>query len=141
MTTLNFSTTINASKEKVWNVLWNDATYRQWTALFCEGSYAESDWNEGSKIRFLTPTGEGMYGIIQRKAPFERMVFEHHGEVKAGVEERKDWGGATEGYHLSESNGVTTLDVKLETTDDFKGYFNNTFPKALEEVKRLSEQA
>jgi hypothetical protein len=52
MKQLHFSTDINAPRETVWNVLWNDATYRDWTSVFAEGSYAVSDWNEGSKIQF-----------------------------------------------------------------------------------------
>ena len=87
MATLNFSVTINAPKEKVWDVLWSDEGYRKWTAVFTEGSYAESDWKEGSKIRFLSAEGDGMYGIIHKKEPFEQMVFEHQGEIKNGVEE------------------------------------------------------
>ncbi len=141
MTTLNFSTKINTSKEKVWEALWNDANYRKWTAAFMDGSYAETDWNEGSKISFLTPQGDGMFSIIQKKLPGEQMTFKHLGEVKKGVEEPKEWGDATESYHLDEANGVTELSVKLimETTSEFEQYFNDTFPKALEIVKQIAE--
>ena len=38
-----FEVTINATPEKVWDVLWNDLTYTQWTSVFCHGSYAVSD--------------------------------------------------------------------------------------------------
>ncbi|SKB56451.1 hypothetical protein SAMN05660903_01467 [Salegentibacter salinarum] len=38
-----FISTINASREKVWEVLWSDDTYPKWTAPFSEGSRAESD--------------------------------------------------------------------------------------------------
>ena len=37
---------INASKEKVWNVLFDDATYRIWAASFMPGSYAVTDRKE-----------------------------------------------------------------------------------------------
>ena len=67
MTTLNFTTNIKAPAAKVWQVLWDDATYRQWTGAFQEGSYAVSDWKEGSKIHFLSPNGDGMFGIIAEK--------------------------------------------------------------------------
>ena len=140
MTTINLSIKINAPKERVWDTLWSDAGYRKWTSVFSEGSYAESDWKEGSKIRFLTPSGDGMYGIIQKNVPFEQMVFEHLGEIKNGVEESKEWGGATEGYLLSERDGFTELNVSMAATEEFKEYFSNTFPKALEVVKQLSEQ-
>jgi len=43
METIEFKIEINAPKQKVWEVLWNDATYRKWTNVFCEGTYALSD--------------------------------------------------------------------------------------------------
>lgn len=142
MTTLTFATKINAPKEKVWDTLWNDSSYRKWTAAFIDGSYAESDWNEGSKILFLSPKGEGMFGIIQTKIPYEQMTFKHLGEIKNSIEEPKDWGDATESYYLTEINGMTALSVKLniEATSEFEQYFNNTFPKALEILKKICEQ-
>ena len=142
MTTLTFATKINAPKEKVWDTLWNDSSYRKWTAAFMEGSYAESDWKEGSKILFLSPKGEGMFGIIQTKVPNEQMTFKHLGEIKNGIEEPKDWRDATESYYLNEINGVTELSVKLtmDANSEFEQYFNNTFPKALEILKQISEQ-
>jgi Activator of Hsp90 ATPase homolog 1-like protein len=140
MTTLKFSAKINASKEKVWETLWNDTTYRQWTAAFMEGSYAKSDWKEGSKILFLTPKGDGMFSIIEKKIPNEQMTFRHLGEIKNGIEETKDWGAATESYYLAERNGMTNLDVEMDATPEFEQYFNNTFPKALEILKQISEK-
>ena len=141
MTTLNFVTNINAPKEKVWEALWDDANYRKWTAAFMEGSYAESDWNEGSKISFLGPGGNsGMFSVIEKKIPNEQMTFKHLGEIKDGKKETKDWGGAIESYHLKESNGGTELTVALDSTGEFEEYFSNTFPKALEVVKKIAEQ-
>ncbi|MEP6951241.1 MAG: SRPBCC domain-containing protein [Ginsengibacter sp.] len=140
MTTLKFPIKINATKEKVWETLWNDSTYREWTAAFMEGSYAESDWNEGSKILFLTPKGDGMFGIIEKKIPNEQMTFRHLGEVKNGIEETKDWGTALESYHLEEKDGVTELNVEMSATPELEQYFNDTFPKALNILKQISEQ-
>ena len=141
MATLNFATKINAPKEKVWDALWNDANYRKWTAAFMEGSYAETDWNEGSKISFLAPDGSGMFSVIEKKIPNKQMTFKHLGEVKNGVEEPKEWGDAEESYHLEEANGVTDLSVKLkmDANSEFEQYFNDTFPKALGIVKEISE--
>ena len=139
MTTLKFTEKINAPKEKVWKTLWNDTTYRQWTAAFMEGSYAESDWKEGSKILFLGSGGNGMFSVIEKKVPNEQMVFKHLGEMKNGVEETKDWGGAIESYHLEEKNGVTQLDVELDSVAEFEQYFSDTFPKALKILKQIAE--
>ncbi len=139
MTTLKFSTKIDAPKEKVWETLWNDTSYRQWTAAFSEGSYAESDWKEGSKILFLGPNGDGMFGIIEKKTPNEQMTFKHLGEIKNGIKESKDWGGAREIYYLKERNGITELNVELDSIAELEQYFKDTFPKALAILKQLSE--
>jgi uncharacterized protein YndB with AHSA1/START domain len=140
MNTVAFSIRIDAPKEKVWDSLWSDAGYRKWTAPFAEGSYAETDWQEGSKIKFLSPDGGGMYGIIQSKIPFVQMSFQHHGEIKRGVEESQEWAGAMEQYYLTEINGTTELRVTMDITEDFQSYFNETFPKALAIVKQMAEQ-
>jgi len=140
MTTLKFTAKINAPKEKVWATLWNNNTYRQWTAAFMEGSYAESDWKEGSKILFLTPKGDGMFSMIEKKIPNERITFKHLGELKKGIEEPKDWGEARESYYLQEKNGITELDVQMDAIPEFEQYFNDTFPKALNKLKEIAEQ-
>ena len=69
------------------------------------------------------------------------MVFEHRGEIKNGVQEARDWSGATEAYYLSEKDGITTLQVEMEAVDGgMSDYFSNTFPKALALAKQLAEQ-
>ena len=142
MNKLKFPVSIKAPKEKVWEKLWDDKTYRQWTAAFMEGSYAKSDWKEGSKIEFLGSEGNGMFGIIEKLIPNEQMVFKHQGELKNGVEEKKDWGEARESYRLEENNGVTELNVELDSPGaDLEQYFSDTFPKALTILKKISEEA
>ncbi len=140
MKKINFSVDINAPREKVWNVLWDDASYRSWTSVFSEGSHAETDWKEGSKVLFLNETGDGMVSKIAKKNEPEFMSFEHLGEVKNGVEEQKEWAGAHEDYMLKETNGITHLQVEMDSTAEFEEYFSKTFPKALEKVKELSEK-
>lgn len=140
MNKLKFPVSINASKEKVWKELWDDASYRKWTAAFMEGSHAKSDWNQGSRIEFLGPGGDGMFGVIETLVPNEKMVFKHQGEIKNGVDEKKDWGEVRESYKLEESNGVTELNVELDSMGgEFEGYFKETFPKALAILKRIAE--
>ena len=146
MEKMNFSTDIIAPKEKVWQVLWNDDSYRKWTSAFYEGSYAETDnWKEGSKVLFLGPTGDGMVSRVAANRPNKFMSFEHLGIVKNGVEdtesdEVKNWAGAKENYTLTEENGKTKLVVDMESADDFKDYFLKTWPVALEKVKELAEK-
>lgn len=141
MEKLAFSIDINAPAQKVWDVLWNDVTYPQWTAVFSEGSHAESDWKEGSKVLFWDGKGNGMFSKIKTLEENRSMVFEHLGEISNGVEKPQEWGGATESYFLSEKDGTTALAVELFGSEDHKDYFKDIFPKALNIVKALSEKA
>lgn len=65
--TKKFKTEINASPEKAWDVLWREESYSKWTAPFMEGSLAETDWQEGSKILFLDPDRNGIVSQIKTK--------------------------------------------------------------------------
>lgn len=142
---LLFTTHINAPCEHVWEILWSDASYREWAAVFYPGSHAVSDWQEGSKILFLSPSGDGMTSRIAKLTPNAFMSFEHLGEVKNGVEdfalaEEKGWAGAHENYTLVPEGNTTQLSVELDIDDTYSDYFQETFPKALSKVKALSEQ-
>jgi uncharacterized protein YndB with AHSA1/START domain len=144
MNKLQFSISINAPREKVWNTLWDNDTYRQWTSIFNEGSHAVTDWKEGSKVLFLGNTGDGMYGLIRKADKHAYLSIEHQGMVKDGVEQPQDdsaneWYGAHENYTLEDINGSTRLTVEIDVTPKFEDYFNQTFPAALEKVKQLSE--
>jgi uncharacterized protein YndB with AHSA1/START domain len=140
METLKFYVEINAPKEKVWRTLWDDDTYRQWTSVFSEGSYAESDWKEGSKIRFLGPGGDGMHSMIHKLVLNEIMQFKHIGEIKNGEETVSNWEGAMESYYLSDKNGLTLVRVELDSVGEHMDYFNAAFPKALQLLKQIAEQ-
>ena len=142
MVTLQYSVDIKASAQVTWEHLWKDASYRKWTSAFMEGSYAQSTWEQGAKIYFLTPSGEGMYGVIDKLVPQVEMTFKHQGEIKAGVEENKNWQHASESYKLEEKNGATTVNVTLTMDDahkDYENYFNEAFPKALSILKEICE--
>ena len=55
MQKLHFNIEINAPKEKVWNTMLDDKTYRIGTEPFMPGSYYKGNWDKGSKILFLGP--------------------------------------------------------------------------------------
>lgn len=145
MIKLTFNTTIDAPREKVWSVLWNDETYRAWTSAFMEGSYAETDWKQGSKVLFLDGKGEGMVSTVAEARPNEYMSIKHLGMVKDGVEdttseEVKKWAGAMENYTLKGVDGKTELLVDMDTTEASREYFEKTWPKALEKLRELAEK-
>jgi hypothetical protein len=107
-------------------------------------SYADTDWKEGSKVLFLDGEGSGMVSKIEANKPNEFMSFKHLGEVKNGVEDTesdkvKSWAGAFENYTLKEVDGITELIVELDMNEEYKDMFMQMFPKALEQLKILSE--
>ncbi len=144
MKQLEFSIQINAPKAKVWSTLLNDKTYRLWASVFSEGSHAVGDWSEGSKMLFLGSEGKGISSMIARHTQHEFISIQHLGMIANGVEdfnspETKKWSGALENYSVKEAEGITELLIEMDSIDDYEVYFRETWPKALQKVKELSE--
>jgi len=144
MIKIKHSTRINAPADKVWDMMWDYNTYCQWTRPFSDGSYAVSDWKQGSKVHFLVPSGGGMYSKISRMEKNKCMVFKPIGEIKnfeelEPTDEMKSWQEGAESYFLEEENGSTLLTVELDTIEQYADMFNDAFPKSLEIIKQLSE--
>lgn len=144
MKKIHFNIKIEAPKERVWNTLWEDNTYKKWASVFSEGSHAVTDWQEGSKVLFLSKDGDGMYSTITKKIPNKYMEFKHLGVVKNKKEEplddeTKKWSGALENYTLKEAKGLTELTVDMDVAEDYENYFKETLPKALNKVKVIAE--
>ena len=144
MKKLHYQITINAPPEKVWKILWDDASYRRWTSLFSEGSHAVSDWKKGSRILFVGENGDGMVSMIAENKTNEFMSFKHLGMINDGIEDydsdkAREWAGIHENYYLKERNGSTELTMETETSDEYDAYFRETWPAAMKKIKELSE--
>jgi len=139
METLEYKIEINASPEKVWTILWDDMSYRQWTSAFTEGSFYIGTWEEDSLMKFFDPNNNGMYSRVLKNNPNKEMTFLHLGEIYDGVEVPQDWGDATESYLLEETEDGTKLTAKINTSEEFKVFFEDKFPNALQNVKNLAE--
>ena len=147
MKTVQFTKEIKAPAQKVWDTLWNEATYSQWTSAFNpQGvSTMQSDWEVGGRTLFVDGNGNGMISTIISKDEPNAMVFKHLGMIKDGKEdttseEVKSWAGSLEEYHLSESNGTTTLLTSVQIEEEWEEMMNNGFTQGLEVVRKLSEQ-
>lgn len=147
MNTLNFSIFINASKEKVWDTMLSDKTYREWTKPFNTTSYFVGDWSEGSKILFLDTDekGEnegGMVAMIKENKPFEYVSLQHLGLIEKG--EEKLWEEdkhAFENYSFKEKDGGTEVLIELTNLpEDYIPMMNEMWPKALNVLKELAEK-
>jgi hypothetical protein len=152
MERLQFQVQINLPAKKVYDVmlgLSNKSTYEQWTALFNPTSSYEGSWNKGSKILFVgvDENGKkgGMVSEIAENTPNRFVSIRHYGLLKDDQEitdgpDVEKWTGGYENYSFDESDGVTTVSVDLEITEDFVDYMNETYPKALDQLKEICEQ-
>lgn len=146
-----FNVSINAPVNKVFDLMLgisNISTYEQWTALFNPTSSYEGSWKKGSKMLFVgtDEKGEkgGMVSEIFDNISNQFISIRHYGLVKANVEitegpEVEKWANGFENYTFVENNGITTVTVDLDTTEDFLDYMNEIYPKALEKLKEICE--
>ena len=143
-TRLEFSVRIFATRPHVWHAMLDDPTYRVWTRPFCEGSYYEGSWEEGARIRFLSPEGGGMVSEIAACRPHEFLSIRHIGIIEDGVEVTDSpavqaWGPAYENYRFRDVDGATEVAVECDATPEFEAYLRDAWPKALAVLKELCE--
>lgn len=152
MKKLQFKQDINASAEKVYNTMLgmdNIETYEQWTAEFNPTSSYEGTWEKGAKIYFIGTDENGkrggMVSEIADNIPSQFVSIRHYGildgekEITEGPEVEK-WAGGLENYSFDEDDGVTTVSVEIDITEDYLDYFTTTWPKALNKLKELAEK-
>lgn len=151
MKKLQFSVEINTPVHKVFDFMLgiqNQSTYEQWTALFNPTSTYEGSWEKGSKMLFVgfDEKGEkgGMISEIYDNILNQYISIRHYGLVKGNTEitsgpEVEKWANGFENYTFKENDGVTTVTVELDSTEEFLDYMNETYPKALHKLKEICE--
>lgn len=151
MKKLKYTIDIKASAERVYNTMLglnNIKNYEEWTAAFNPTSTYEGNWEKGSKMLFIG-TGEngergGMISKIEENIPNKFVSIRHYGlvqgnkEITTGAEVEK-WAGGHENYSYEENNGITTVTVEVDVTEDFIDYYNTACPKALEKLREICE--
>lgn len=142
MKEMQFLIAIHAPKEKVWDTLWQDKTFREWASIIDPGTYIKGDLKEGSEVQFISAVnGYGVTSLVEKLIPGEFLLLRHQADTQeAGSRERKkEWTGGKESYSLSEKDGTTTLTVAYDVPPKLEDYFKLNYPKALERVKALAE--
>lgn len=141
MKRLIFTIQIESQAEKLWQQLWDKESYKKWTNVFCAGSYYEAaSLQVGESVHFLTPSGEGMFAIVEEHIPNKKIVFKHLGELSNFQEQINPlWESAIEQYELIENTSDLTLVVTVDTLEMYETHMNLVFPKALDVLKRLVE--
>ena len=151
MKKIEFKEHIKASPKIVYETMLgldDITTYEQWTAKFNPTSTYEGSWKKGEKMYF-TGTDEngkrgGMISEIAENIPYEFISIRHYGildgenEITSG-EQVDNWAGSLENYSFQESNGITTVKVEMDTMDDYIDYFKESWPKALNILKKIAE--
>jgi hypothetical protein len=149
METIRFNISINAGKQKVYDTMIADATYREWTKAFHEGSFYSGSWDKGSEIHFLGPSEDGklggMYSRIAENIPGEFISIQHLGMINDGVidttsEEVKKWAPSFENYTFTGDGNSTDLKVEMQTPKEYKATFEEMWPRALQLLKTLAEK-
>lgn len=149
MEKLHFNVNIKAPASKVFHAVTDKTLYREWTAEFNPTSTFEGSWDKGAKIWFvgISKEGkrEGMVAKIVENIPNKQISIKHIGlldddkEITEGPA-IESWANAMEEYFLEEKNGGTTFEVAIDCNEDFKGYFEKTWPKALNKLKEVAER-
>jgi uncharacterized protein YndB with AHSA1/START domain len=147
---LHYEITIDAPARKVYDTMLADTTYRKWTAAFNPTSHFKGNWMKGEKMWFIGTdenggTG-GMVSLVRENQPAKHISVEHIGILKNDEEiltgkEVDDWKGAFENYTFVEEHGKTTVYVDMDSNAEFKSYFEETWPKALQNLKAICETA
>ena len=123
-------------------------TYSEWTSAFNPSSRYRGSWEKGSKIVFIGEDKDGnkggMVSRIRENIPNSYISIEHLGilegdrEVLTGEKVEK-WAGALENYTFTEQNGKTLVKVEMDSNEEYKAYFEETWPKALTKLKEICE--
>lgn len=142
MQRLNYRIHIQAPVERVWDTLIADESYRDWTSAFMEGSYYEGSWEQGSRIRFLTPSGEGMEAEIAQNRRHAFLSIRHLCMVSPGqpaAPEADSGPSAYENYRFTPEAGGTRLEIEQDMPAEYVAMMDQSWPKALARLKALCE--
>lgn len=139
---MRFTTQIKAQKKRVWQVLWEDATFRDWASLIDEGMHLLGEMKEGNEVQFISSvSGYGVTSLIEKLVPNEYVLFRQMADTQNEGEalREKEWTGGAESYTLEETNGITTVTIESDVPDNLVETFEICYPKALERIKHLAE--
>ena len=135
---------IEASSEKVWEVLVTPASYEIWAVGFSKRSLVKTDWQEGSSVVFTDSMNSGLFGIIERNINSEFLSITYKGVVENGVqdelgEKAQRVKNARDSYSLSSKDAGTRLKIESDVEEKYFNIKTKSWDKALNIIKDLSE--
>jgi hypothetical protein len=69
----------------VWQHITSLESYKHWASAFAEGCYYQGSWDAGSRILFLSPSGDGMVAEIAENRKNEFISIRHIGFISVSV--------------------------------------------------------
>ncbi len=146
---LQYERRLSATPEKLFTTIISKPSYEAWTSVFNPTSRFEGSWDEGSTILFLGTDASGNLGGMVAKikeviANAFISIF-HLKEWKEGDTIDKDYvipdTESLENYQLLPvENGTLLVVDMIGDFSQYKNYFDETWPKALEKLDQISTQ-
>jgi uncharacterized protein YndB with AHSA1/START domain len=146
---MHYEIKINAPVEKVYKTMIDKKNYSEWTSVFNPTSHFVGSWEKGSKILFIGADEDGseggMVSRIRENIPNRFISIEHLGIIEKGREvmtgiKVDQWAGALENYTFIEDDGKTVLKIDVDVVQEWKSYFDETWPKALNKLRLICEE-
>ncbi len=142
--TLRFEETIRAPVAKVWDTMLEPSSYERWTTPFAEGARYEGSWEQGSRILFLVPSGDGMVAEIAENRLHERISIRHLGQIVKGVEDTESdavraWAPAYEKYTFTAIPEGTLVVVDQDVLEGYEQFMQEAWTSGLSVLKRICE--
>ena len=139
-----YSIVIAALAARVYERMIDAESYKDWASVFAEGTYYEGSWDQGQRIRFMAPTGEGMVSEIAENRPHAFISIRHLGMFANGVEDLtsdavREWAPAYENYTFETVPEGTRVVVDMDVAEAWVDYMNDSWPKALARLKAICE--
>jgi len=137
--TLVKSITVNATPEKVWEVIATEAGIRQWGNAFMEGTYAESTFEMGAEVAWKIPDGTTVVkGVITKLEKPKVLEITYYDDPTHTVPMPLD--RYVERFSTNVANGETLITIHAGPLA--KTWTNMHAPmwdKALEIMKEMAE--
>ncbi len=149
MERLHFEIEINSPVEHVFKTMLGNESYQIWTKTFNPTSNFKGNWEKGNKILFFGTDDKGnlggMVSKIKENIPNKFVSIAHQGILEGDKEitsgpQADLWKNATENYTFIKKENKTILVIDTDTIKDYSDYFKETWPKALETLKKICEE-
>lgn len=133
------SVSLHCTPQEAWELLTDAENIKQWAAAFAEGTYVESDFEEGATLAWYIDGEVGAKGIITQWEPGQAMAVTYYDNPNAKPGD--PLGRYMEHFHVREEGGHTIISIESGPLPIMYVY-NHTpmWEEALDNIKHLAEK-